>query len=448
VRRIAVVPAAAAGSLAAGAATVVAPTAVAAALSLGALIAAPEVVFSGLVVALEEQLNAGGVAAQVDPAVAFGSQLYTAQVVGLSLAMLLAIAAAFTATLRARFRVTCDRPVLLVAGALAGWSTALAWLQGEPLQDAVTSSTPWVLFAVALVLGDRIFRSARKRVTIAAVVGGLIVAKAAVAAATVAGTMGTAAVGRAFYDSATPAVAMAVLIAATVSSSWRSRSGAVAILGSALVVGLSFRRNIWLSGAVVAVWLPLLFRNVRALFRPALVFALAALITAVVAPNVASAVKSSATSATATLSGSGRDDSVRGHIADLHTGWELAANRPLLGIGVRSLQQPGLAADDSRRLYVHNELLQTWLRLGIFGLVCVLALVALTVRRAATVFRIAALRSDVVAASAALFVLMLPVTLMFFPHLSTTVRWPVLSGLAAGIVGAAVRLKNEEEAPV
>lgn len=446
-RPIAVVPAAAAGSVAAGAATVVAPTAVAVAISLGALIAAPEVVFSGLVVALEEQLNAGGVAARVDPAVAFGSQLYTAQVVGLSLAMLLAIAAAFTATLRARFRVSCDRPVLIVAVALAAWSASLAWLQGEPVQEAVTSATPWVLFAVALVLGDRIFRSARKRTAIAAVVGGLIVAKGAVAAATVAGTIGTADVGRAFYDSATPGVAMAVLIAATVSSSWRSRSGALAILGSALVVGLSFRRNIWLSGAAVTVLLPLLLRNVRTLFRPALVFALAALLTAVVAPNVASAVKSSASSATATFRGSGRDDSVRGHVADLHTGWELAGTRPVLGIGVRSLQQPGLAADDSRRLYVHNELLQTWLRLGFFGLVGVLALVALIVRRAATVIRIADLRSDVVAASAALFLLMLPVTLIFFPHLSTTVRWPVLSGLSAGIVGAAVRLRNEEGSP-
>ncbi|SBT55144.1 O-antigen ligase family protein [Micromonospora narathiwatensis] len=125
-------------------------------------------------------------------------------------------------------------------------------------------------------------------------------------------------------------------------------------------------------------------------------------------------------------------ESTTGHLSDLRLGWEYVQANPWTGVGPQSPQLPGLAAGDSTRVYVHNELLQDWLRYG--PLAPVLVILFLVAAGLAALKAVRDPDSDVVVRSAAAFCLIAPLCLMTAPFLAETSRWPLVVGIAAGIV--------------
>ncbi|MEU5912802.1 hypothetical protein [Micromonospora sp. NPDC047527] len=124
--------------------------------------------------------------------------------------------------------------------------------------------------------------------------------------------------------------------------------------------------------------------------------------------------------------------STSGHLNDLRLGWEYVRANFWTGIGPLAPQLVGLAANNSERVYVHNELLQDWLRYGPLAPLLVILFLA-----AAALAALKAIRdpeSDGIVRSAAAFCLIAPLCLMTAPFLSETSRWPLLLGIAAGIV--------------
>ncbi|MET8082933.1 hypothetical protein [Micromonospora sp. NPDC005237] len=124
--------------------------------------------------------------------------------------------------------------------------------------------------------------------------------------------------------------------------------------------------------------------------------------------------------------------STSGHLSDLRLGWNYVRANLWTGVGPLAPQLPGLAANNSERVYVHNELLQDWLRYGPLAPLLVILFLA-----AAALAALKAIRdpgSDVVVRSAAAFCLIAPLCLMTAPFLSETSRWPLVLGIAAGIV--------------
>jgi hypothetical protein len=92
-----------------------------------------------------------------------------------------------------------------------------------------------------------------------------------------------------------------------------------------------------------------------------------------------------------------------------------------------------LAATRSPEIYVHDEWLQDWLKFGPLAPVLVTAFLAVLV-----LVGIRALTrpgSGPVERAAALFALITPGCLLLFPYFTTTTRWPLLLGIAAGGLG-------------
>ncbi|MEO3770023.1 hypothetical protein [Micromonospora sp. B9E7] len=136
--------------------------------------------------------------------------------------------------------------------------------------------------------------------------------------------------------------------------------------------------------------------------------------------------------------------STSGHISDLQVGWDHVRANLWTGVGPSSPQLSGLTASASTRVYVHNELLQNWLRYG--PAAPVLVFVFLSVAGLAALGRLRDPSSDVVVRGAAVFCLIAPLCFMTAPFLSETSRWPVLMGVAAGIVGQAVGTSRGDNA--
>jgi O-antigen ligase len=127
-------------------------------------------------------------------------------------------------------------------------------------------------------------------------------------------------------------------------------------------------------------------------------------------------------------------DSSRGHVSDIKLGWKYATEHFWTGIGPRAPQLPGLAANRAQRIYVHNEWLLDWLRFGLLAPLLVTALFGIIAGRSLRTLRHA--NSSTTERAAAVFGLMVPVCLLASPFLSTSNRWPLLIGIAAGILCA------------
>jgi hypothetical protein len=284
-----------------------------------------------------------------------------------------------------------------------------------------------------------------------------------------------------YYDSALPAVAAAVLIAilGMPGHDWGKLEVALLLTAPFLIL-ISFRRSVWLAAAVVFV-LSVVLMQWRRFARLSARMMLATVATALIvlaSPGFAADLgqRSGADSLTAGsptfLPGHGpspqpeptsaattpastapsapakpvvqpseatqaekserQAESDRGHLGDLKLGWQYAEEHFWTGVGAVSPQLAGLAADEATRIYVHNEVLQVWLRYGVFGPLLIGLLFL-----AAGLKSLAALRdrdSDVVVRSAAAFCLICPPCMMTAPFLSETNRWPLLMGIAAGIL--------------
>jgi len=239
-----------------------------------------------------------------------------------------------------------------------------------------------------------------------------------------------------FYDAALPALAAAVVLALVFTARHPSPRLTFVVGVAALAIAvISLRRNVWVgAGIALVVALAITYRRAPAM-RRILVAVGAAVPLLLVVPGVAAEIGTRLYDTLIALTDNA-DASTKGHVSDLEVGWRSALDAPLQGIGPRHAQLPGLAAADSSQIYVHNEFLLDWLRFGLVGMLLVVLLVVLLVRAAAGLLRH---RTDAgpVALTAAMFVLIVPISLMTAPFLSTTSRWPALLGIAAGALLAA-----------
>jgi O-antigen ligase len=237
-----------------------------------------------------------------------------------------------------------------------------------------------------------------------------------------------------FYDSALPAVAGAVVVAILLSHRVSAVSCLVATI-AAFVVLVSFRRSAWLALVAVVCLVIILNRSLRSTVARRSVVATSALgVTLVVVPDLANAVFERIAGAAGVITGGSVDAFSAGHLSDLSVGLKHAQDSPLTGVGAAARQLPGQVATKSDRIYIHNEWLLDWLRFGLIGATLVTIFILVSLRL--SVRRLRAERQDPLILVAAAFVAMASLAMFTAPFLSTTARWPLLFGIAAGLLAA------------
>jgi O-antigen ligase len=377
-----------------------------------------------------------------------------------------------------------DAAVLLSVAGLILLTVVVGLAHGQSLFSAANQNArPFVLLALGIIIGWSLRKLPDERTPLKA--GAAISLSALLVAAAIAIPLGGSAdlnVSRYFiyYDSALPTVAGAVFLALLVEPGRRwDRWRLVLLVVTPLLVLVSFRRSVWLAAAIAFVVVVALawirWRNIAwrlglasiillAVVLPAPGFAadlgLRSAATLPVTANAATTKPSSQESAGTKPAGAGGGGGVTqparsnatppaptnakaekaaqeavstsGHIEDIRRSWAYIRGHFWTGAGPLAPQLPGLAAATAARVYVHNELLQDWLRYGPVAPLLMTVLLA-----AAALLALRTLRNsdgDAIERSAAVFCLLTPICVMTAPFLSDTSRWPVLLGVAAGIL--------------
>jgi O-antigen ligase len=97
----------------------------------------------------------------------------------------------------------------------------------------------------------------------------------------------------------------------------------------------------------------------------------------------------------------------------------------------------GLVAEGTGPLYIHNQVLESWLRFGLLGAVLIIAIQLVLLVQGLVTLRRPGI--DFAARWAATLVIMAPVSLLTAPFLTTTQRWPAIIGFAAGVIAPVLR---------
>ncbi len=364
-----------------------------------------------------------------------GHQIYFTTASRISLVTFLAlIACAGTA---ARGEVRRPRlPGLLAVLAVGLLFTAELWIGGTSLKTAINQDCRFViLFVAAFYVGSRALVPGRPSqlglramawlFTLMALLGGYLYA-------TGQGDV-VAGVHVIFYDSALSAIAGAFVLAVVLAPrrtqgrwAWWAAAAAMA------VVVLASRRNVW-AGMVVALLLgvAVIPRRGRLVVRllVALGVALAAL--AIFDPKVTTGIGHQLSAIWQATQGSAADASTQGHLSDVSVGWHAVQASPWSGVGPNG-HVPGLVVENSGPLYIHNQVLESWLRFGLLGAIgIVLAQVVLLVQALRVLRRH---RGEIVSAWASYLLVLAPISMLTAPFFTETQRWPAIMGLAAGMV--------------
>lgn len=399
-----------------------------------------------LVGALAQEINPNSLE-QKDTAVGIGHQVYFTSVAGLPALLLLSAIAGVSIAGRCKAEgidwKACFRPapakaligIGIVAALLSAWHTGN--VGGSIARDA--------RFAILAVLGIMVgvyavsstqrrntVRLLRASVAILGVGGVLIIAT---------GTYLRTSTGQqmAYYDGATAALAGAYLVGSFLSPHHTRRDVIFDVL-AAITLALSFRRNVWLAALVAAVVLLLLQRRriIRG-FRVVVSACAAFLGVNLFFPEFYVQITTHMQSGIDTLLGRSSEVSTTGHVDDVFYGYDAALEAPLLGYGPLQQRIPGLF-NQSGPLYVHNEFLQLWLK---YGLIPVGLLIVFLVTSIWTGLWVLGKNRDepfpgsgLLTGWSTALLLMLPVSLMTAPYISTTQRWPLLVGVAVGILMA------------
>lgn len=410
---------------------------------LAALVASPVFVLLLLVVGVEEETLAGGTEGSASPLVRIGSeQLYFRTfgfgITAITVAVIIAAIASRQHN-RQHARVV-DRPVLVAALLLALYCVFVALAQDVGLSSGLRAARAFVLIAAAGFVGQAAFLNVRWRRRFPLLIAVLLTYKAFIgvtAAARGEVLPGQNLLRLVYYDSALALLAVSCAVGALAARRSGRLSGLIAT-ASVLVLVTGLRRNALAAGVLALVLVPLLMRSGKAtarLYGGAFLLLGGVLL---LVRDLAARLVDSATQALITLSGAAvADSSTAGHADDIERGWSYAKAFGFWGAGLDHGQLPGLAVTRGGGIYVHNELFHDWLRLGFPAAATVVFLVLLGVLRAVRTFRRHDL--DLLEAVAAVFLLVLPVTLWFFPNLSVNQRWPILTGFFLGVLHAAVR---------
>ena len=324
---------------------------------------------------------------------------------------------------------------LLVLG-LGGFYTARLWVDGTALTSAINQDSRFaLLFGLCFVVGASAAASRDWTRYAVPVLLAVVTAMALLGIYLAASGQGETTTGSTviFYDSATGAFAGAIVLAAFFSPpSQRSRRIWLLAAAALIVVILSSRRNVW-AAMVVASLLALMFaeERMRLVLRLLASIAILGAVVAVVKPSVMTGIGHQLSDIWGATQGSAADASVHGHLSDISVGVKAIEAAPISGVGPHG-HVPGLVVETSGPLYIHNEVLESWLRFGLLGAVLVVAVQVVLVIQAIRALRLP--QSSFTVRWAAMLLLMAPVAMLTAPFLTTTQRWPAILGFAAGLV--------------
>jgi hypothetical protein len=393
-----------------------------------------------LLLGIEEEVVAGGHSSEaVSPLVRVGSEFFSASALGLRLPLLVVLVG--TVCVLFRYRRSMPLTPLLLLSALVLWSASLATSQGYDFKGAIGAATPWILVLCGYVFGSFVSSTDRLRTQIVWIAAGLIFVKAVVGVVVfvrgeaIPDPTGLASV--VYYDSTLSYVAMTFLVAWMYSTA-RQRPATILMASSAIVILVAMRRNVVAATGWALVAVTLLKGKWKQTARLAagliaIVGAASILLPGPLA-NIAAGFERSFSTL---LTGEG-DSSTTGHVNDIEVGINVIMQSPIWGLGVYPEPQAGLVVGNSGNLYIHNELLQTWARFGLGGVIILVLLLGLGIFYAIRV--VVKNPSDLLGAASAVFFLACPIPLMFFPHLSTLVRFAFFTGLFLAILSHEARV--------
>lgn len=311
--------------------------------------------------------------------------------------------------------------------------------------NTLAAAQPWLLALLAYAVAIRMLREPGGRARFARVIAGALVLKGVIG-------MGLLFAGHTavvdeqsnvvYYDAALPMVAGMAILAFLLATDSRVHGRKILLFLAGTIVVFSFRRSVWSAVAVGIVVLPFI-RQRTAIIGRVLVGACVLLLALLAMPgSVKDAAFKRVGSAVSVAQGTGNEDSAENHKKDVERGFELAQEKPWLGLGVRARQHREFADQNSDRLYVHNDLLQVWLRLGLPGIALYLGLLLALAYRGVLALRTGGALSLLDAGSAAFAVLCI-VPLMTAPFISDTARWPVLVAIAAAVLRTATTAASD-----
>ncbi len=388
-----------------------------------------------LILCQEDEATPGGFGAGGSGLLFIGHQLYYTTFSRVSLLTLAVVVACARVAVINPPRRLGSTSLFLVA-LMGFWYVATVWIGGSGFTSAINQDARFaLLFVLAFVIGasagEREDWQAR---SITAMQWGFTIM--ALIGAYLAGTgQGQAQTGLniIFYDSATGWAAGAVVVAVVLAPR-ASRTRRIWWLGAAalLVVVLSSRRNVW-AAMIVALLVGLVVARNRARLVMRGLIGLVVILTgvAVFAPSVLTEIGHQLSAIWQASQGSAADTSTQGHLSDISIGLKAVLAHPVSGLGANG-HLGGLVVEEPGPLYIHNQILQSWLRFGIVGGLLVIAVLASLVARA-----LPALRQhpdDISITWPALLLIMAPVAMLTAPFLTETQRWPALLGLAAGVL--------------
>ncbi len=366
-----------------------------------------------------------------------GHQVYyttVARVTLLTLLLVLTAARVLTTARGSRPR----RGALMLVLALGAYYTALLWIQGTSLTSAINQDSRFViLFAACFAIGvgasqAREWQKHAVPVLLCVVSGMALLGLYLTAAGQGEVQGGTNLI---FYDSALGAVTGAIVLAA-ISTPPADRDWRIWCLGGAalIVVILSSRRNVWAAMAV-ALLVGLMFgRNrMRFVLRLASALALLVVVLAVLKPSVLTAVGHQLSAIWGATQGTASDASTAGHLSDVSNGWNAVKASPFSGVGPNG-HVPGLVVESGGPLYIHNQVLESWLRFGLIGAVLIVAIQVAFVVQALRVIKRPG--PSFTLNWAAQLLIMAPIAMLTAPFFTNTQRWPAILGFAAGLVAS------------
>jgi O-antigen ligase len=387
---------------------------------------------------------------ELDPSLAFagpgasgllylGHQVYfetEARFSLLTLALLLPTAAVLARRRPARPRLAG----LLVVLALGAYYAARVWAGGASVTSAINQDSRFaILFGLCFLIGAGTARSGDWVRYAVPVVRWVLSAMALLGIYLLTTGQGQAANGSnvIFYDSAMGAIAGAVVLAAVLTPASQRDWRLWWLAGAAtVIVVLSARRNVWAAMAVALV-VGLMFARdrMRLVLRLLGAGAIVLVAVAIFLPAVMSGIGHQLSAIWGATQGTAADASTQGHLSDISVGWRAVEASPINGVGPNG-HVLGLVVEGTGPLYIHNEILESWLRFGIAGALLVVAVQLVLAVQAVQALRLPSL--DFISRWACLLLLTAPVAMLTAPFLTTTQRWPAILGLAAGLVASAL----------
>lgn len=406
-----------------------------------ALMRWPALTLLALVVVCEEVEPNKGFGAGGSSLLFLGHQLYFKGVSRASVLTLVAVLACARVAVIDPPRYRPRPGAVLLVIAMGFWFAATVWIGGSAVTSAINQDARFaLLFVLTFVVGTWARDHADWTVHALSVMRWALTLLALIGAYLTATGQGQAhsGVNIIFYDSALGAFAGAVVLAVVLAPR-AARTGHIWWLGGAalLVVILSSRRNVWAAMIVALLFgLAVAHDRARLVLRGLAGLGVLVIITAVAAPSVLSDVGHQLSAIWQASQGSAADNSTQGHLSDISTGIRAVLAQPISGVGAGG-HVPGLVVETPGTLYIHNQILESWLRFGIVGGLLMIAVqIAFVVQGVRLLGRHAA---DLTVSWAALLLIMAPAAMITAPFFTETQRWPALLGLAAGLVAARPR---------